>query len=346
MRAVVIERQGTPVTANVSVRGDWPEPSAPGHGQALIKTIATAFNHMDLWVGRGIGGLTLPYPRISGCDACGMVEAVGAGVDPAWMGRRVIVNAATKVAPRVHPDDPPASSLAPAYELIGEHHNGMFCERFVAPAANLVQVDGCDPVQAAAFGLCALTAYSMMVGKGAMRPGQSVLITGVGGGVATSALALAKHSGCPTIVTSRHQWKLDKAKALGADATILDTGEDWSKQVRGWSNKRGVDIAVDSVGKTTHLSCLKSLARGGAYLTPGATTGGDPVTDLPRIFWNQLRVLGSTMGSAAEFQEVTALFRSGKLLPVIDSVFEAKDAPKAFARLEAGEQFGKIVVTW
>lgn len=346
MRAVVVERQGNPVTPNIRFAADWPEPAAPAPGWVTIKTIASAFNHMDLWVGRGIGGLTLTYPRVSGCDACGTVEAVGPGVDAAWVGRRVIVNAAMVVQPRSHPDDPPNSTLAPAYELIGEHTNGMFTERFNAPVTNLAAVGEADPVEAAAFGLCALTAYSMVCTKGQLRPGQSVLITGIGGGVATSALAIARHLNCRVAVTSRHPWKLERAKALGAELLIHDTGEDWSKQVRAWSNKRGVDMAVDSVGKTAHLLCIKSLARGGAYVTPGATTGGDAVTDLTRVFWNQLRILGSTMGSNDEFAEVVSLFRAGAVKPAVDKVYKAEQAGEAYARLEAGEQFGKIVLTW
>jgi NADPH:quinone reductase-like Zn-dependent oxidoreductase len=346
MRAVVLQRQGSPVTPNVRFQSDWPEPTPPPPGWVTLRTLASAFNQMDLWVGRGIGGLTLTYPRVSGCDACGVVEAVGHGVDPAWSGRRVIVNAATEVPGRVHPDDPPASTLAPAYELIGEHTNGMFMERFNAPAANLADVGDADPTEAAAFGLCALTAYSMIVTKGQLRAGQSVLVTGIGGGVATSALAIAKHFNCQVAVTSRHQWKLDRAKELGADFTLLDQGQDWSKELRAWTRKRGVDMAVDSIGKATHLTCIKSLARGGTYVTPGATTGGDAVTDLTRVFWNQLRILGSTMGSNEEFQEVASLFRAGRLKPAIDRVFKAEQAPEAYARLEAGEQFGKIVLSW
>jgi len=223
----------------------------------------------------------------------------------------------------------------------------MHAEKFNAPAANLAAVgDSADPAAAAAFGLCGLTAWSMMVSKGQLRSGQSVLVTGIGGGVATSALAIAKHYGCWVVVTSRHQSKLDKAKAMGADAGVLDKGQDWSKDVRGLTGKRGVDVAVDSSGKATHLNCIKSLARGGAYLTPGCTSGPDAVTDLARIFWNQLRILGSTMGSNEEFQEVTALFRVGKVKPAVDQVFEAKDAVKAYERLEAAEQFGKIVMKW
>jgi NADPH:quinone reductase-like Zn-dependent oxidoreductase len=186
----------------------------------------------------------------------------------------------------------------------------------------------------------------MMVTKGGLRPGQTVLITGIGGGVATSALAIARHLGCPVAVTSRHQWKLDRARELGASSLFLDSGQDWSKDVRAWTGKRGVDMAVDSSGKATHLSCIKSLARGGAYVTPGCTSGPDAVTDLARIFWNQLRILGSTMGSNAEFGEVAALLRAGALSPVVDRVYPAREARQAYARLESAEQFGKIVLTW
>lgn len=346
MRALVVQKQGHPVAPNIAYRADWPEIGDPAPGWAVVRTLASAFNHMDLWVGKGVPGLDLTYPRVSGCDACGVVEKVGEGVDPAWVGRRVIVNAATRVPEKHRPTDPPGTTLAPIYELIGEHHNGMHAERFAIPAANMADVGDADPVEAAAYGLCALTAYSMVVTKGQLRPGQSVLITGIGGGVATSALAIAKHMGCPVAVTSRHQWKLDRAKELGADLGVLDHGQDWSREVRAWSGKRGVDMAVDSSGKATHLNCIKSLARGGAYVTPGCTSGPDATTDLARIFWNQLRILGSTMGSNDEFREVVALFNAGRMRPVVDQVFDAADGVNAYRRLEAADQFGKIVVRW
>jgi NADPH:quinone reductase-like Zn-dependent oxidoreductase len=348
MRAVVVTQQGNPVAPNIRVVSDWPElDREPGPGEARLRTIASAFNQMDLWVGRGVPGLQLSYPRVSGCDACAEVEAVGPNVDKAWIGKRVIVNAATRMPQRISPTDPPNSTLAPEYELIGEHHMGMMRERFLAPVANLALVpESVDPAEAAGFGLCALTAYSMIITKGTLRPGQSALITGIGGGVATAALSIAKHFACPVIVTSRHQWKLDRAKELGADHGILDAGQDWSKEVRAWTSKRGVDMAIDSSGKATHLNCIKSLARGGAYVSPGCTSGPDATTDLARLFWNQLRVLGSTMGSNEEFHEVAALFRAGKLRPAVDKVYPVSDAVAAYQRLEAAEQFGKIVLKW
>ncbi|MEQ9617316.1 MAG: zinc-binding dehydrogenase [Phycisphaerales bacterium] len=347
MKAITICEQGTTVWKNIRFLSDWGAlPPSPPPGEARIRTEASALNHMDIWVGMGIPGVDLTYPRVSGCDGCGVVEAVGEGVDESWVGQRVIFNAAVRQQDRVLPGDPPGSSLAPEYELIGEHHHGAHRELFDVPAANLAPIGDAPAAEAAAFGLVSLTAYSMMVTKGNLRPGQSVLITGIGGGVATSALAIAKWMACPVVVTSRHRWKLDRATELGADEVILDEGQDWSKQVRAWTNKRGVDMAVDSVGKPTHMNCIKSLARGGAFVTPGNTGGPRVETDQARIFWNQLRILGSTMGSNVEFREVAALFRAGHLSPVVDKVFKAKDGAEAWKRLEDAEQFGKIVIDW
>lgn len=350
MRAVTIQQQsptGTPIAPNIRCVSDWPDPGPPVPGQARVRTLAAALNHLDLWVARGVPGLNLTYPRVGGSDACGVIESVGAGVDAAWVGRRVVLNASTDVTPLPKAAEPPRSTLAPMYELIGEHQNGALGEYFLAPIANLQPVrDDQDPAEAAAFGLTFLTAYSMIMTKAGLRPGQSVLVTGIGGGVALAALAIARLLGCPVCVTSRHQSKLDRAKALGADGLVLDSGQDWSKEVRAWSGGRGVDLAVDSSGKATHLKCIKSLARGGAYVTPGCTSGPDATTDLARIFWNQLRILGSTMGSGAEFAEVVSLYRAGRLKPVVDRVFKPEEAAEAYTRLEAGEQFGKIVISF
>lgn len=347
MRAAVIAAQGSPVTPNITVTTDAAKPVEPGPGEVQIETIASALNHMDIWVGMGIPGVDLTYPRISGCDACGTVAAVGVGVDPAWLGRRVILNAAVAKPEAHRPNSPPNSTLAPDYELIGEHHDGMHRACFNAPVTNIaVLPDHIDPVEAAAFGLVHLTAYSMMITKARLRPGQAVLITGIGGGVALAALSICRWMGCPALVTSRHKWKLDRAKELGAVHGILDEGQDWSKEVRGLTQKRGVDMAVDSIGKPTHLNCIKSLARGGAFVTPGNTGGPKVETDQARMFWNQLRLIGSTMGSTDELRELVALFGAGHLSPVIDQAFGWDEAPQAWERLEGQTQFGKIVLKW
>lgn len=351
MRAIIITKQGSPVADNVRLVSDWPDPPTPGPGLALVRTLASSLNHLDLWVGKGVPGLDLTYPRISGSDACGLVEAVGDNVDPSWVGRRVILNAAVRVTRSPKPEDPTDADAAPDISMIGEHTNGAMCERFLAPITNLAAIgDEHDPVEAAAFGLTFLTAWSMLVTKAKLKPGQRVLITGIGGGVALAGLAICKFLGCPVCVTSRHEWKLQRAAELGADQGVLDDGQsDWSKNVRNWSNKRGVEVALDSSGKATHLKSIKSLATGGAYVTPGCTSGPDATTDLARIFWNQLRILGSTMGTPQEFAQVARLYDTGHLSPVLDRSIAAgstEHAQSAYARLESGEQFGKVVVEW
>jgi len=341
MLAAVITRQGAPVAPNIQLI-DVPEP-APGPGDLLVRTEASALNHLDLWVGRGLPGLGTTWPWVGGSDACGTVEAAGPGVDETWIGRRVVMNAAVPAPDPVRPDlDPAPHDL----RVIGEHVPGAHAARFVVPAANVVDVSDADPAEAAAFALVHLTAWRMLVTRAGLRCGQSVLITGIGGGVALAALNICRHFGCTTIVTSRHQSKLDRARDLGADHGVLDTGEDFSRQVRSITGKRGVDVCVDSVGKAIHGSCLRSLARGGHFVTCSATTGPGAVTDLKRMFWLQLTVSGSTMGDMDEFRACVALFRRGGLRPVIDASCPAKDAAKAFARLESGEQFGKVVLRW
>jgi len=342
MKAITITKQGVPVAPNIAIAEDWPDPQ-PDSNQVLVRTEAAALNHLDLWVGRGLPGIDLEYPRISGSDGCGVIEAVGRDVDESWIGTRVILNGAMPQCVMPGPDHVPAM---PDILMIGEHTHGTMAERFLAPVTNVIDIGDADPVEAAAFGLTHLTAWRMMWTRGRVQPGQWVLITGIGGGVALAALNIARHLGCRTIVTSRHQHKLDRAAELGADHGVLDTGEDWSREVRSITGKRGVDLCVESVGKAVHLSCIKALARGGTLVSCGCTTGPDATTDFARIFWNQLSIIGSTMGDMNEFREVAALFTRGAIKPVIDSVYDANNAQDAYARIESGEQFGKVVIKW
>ncbi len=341
MKAATIISEGTPVANNVQITENWKD-ITPGVGEIVVKTEASALNHLDLWVGIGMPGLGLEYPRVSGSDGCGVVSAVGENVDGSWLGKRVLLNAAVRQSESILPD---FSSTPEDIRMIGEHDNGTNAEYFSVPVQNVLDIGDADPVEAAAFGLAHLTAWRMLVTRAKLQAGHTVLITGIGGGAALAAFNICKHFGCKTIVTSRHQWKLDKAIELGANETVLDSGEDWSREVRDLTHKRGVDICVDSVGGSLHFPIIKSLARGGTLVTCGCTAGASPKTDLARIFWNQLNIVGSTMGDMHEFHSVLSLFKSG-MKPVIDSVYEAQDAKSAFARLESGEQFGKVVIRW
>lgn len=341
MKAATITSEGTPVAGNVLIVNDW-DNITPSAGEVVVKTEASALNHLDLWVGIGMPGLGLTYPRVSGSDGCGIVTAIGEHVDESWLGKRVLLNAAIRQSEPILPNVPPTPE---DIRMIGEHDNGTNAEYFSAPVQNVLDVGEIDPVEAAAFGLAHLTAWRMLITRAKLHAGQTVLITGIGGGAALAAFNICKHFGCNTIVTSRHQWKLDKASELGANETVLDTGEDWSREVRGLSGKRGVDVCVDSVGGALHFPIIKSLARGGTLVTCGCTAGPSPTTDLARIFWNQLNIVGSTMGDMNEFRSVVALLKNG-MKPIIDSVHDASEAQCAFARLESGEQFGKVVIRW
>jgi NADPH:quinone reductase-like Zn-dependent oxidoreductase len=341
MKAIAVMQGGTPVGPNVEVI-DIPEVT-PGPGELRVRTEGAALNHLDLWVGAGLPGVDRPYPRVTGSDGVGVVDAVGQGVDATWIGRRVMMNAAVEVGEPAVPDSSPAGEVL---EVIGEHRPGSLAEAFLVPATNVVDIGDTDPIQAAAFGLAHLTAWRMATTRGDVRPGEVVLIPGIGGGVALAALGICRHLGARVLVTSRHREKLDRAMALGAADAFLDEGDDWSRSVRMATGRRGVDVCLDSVGKAIHGSCIRSLARGGRFVTCGCTSGSDATTDLARVFWNQLSLHGSTMGDRQEFREVSRLFLDGRLSPVIDAVVAPEEAASQFSRLESGLQFGKLVVDW
>ncbi len=342
MKALCIEQQGDPVSPNVVLQDV--EAPTPRVGEVLVDTESSGLNHLDLWVGRGLPGIETPWPRIGGSDGVGRVTALGDGVEESWLGQRVVLNAAVPRTPPPPPDRRPAGR---DLVMIGEHCQGTHAEQFVAPATNLMTIgeDACG-VTVTAAALAHLTAWRMLRTRARIAAGDTVLITGIGGGVALACLGIARHFGCHTIVTSRHQDKLERALSLGANEAILDNGEDWSRAVRAATARRGVDVCADSIGAPTHLSCIKSLARGGRLVTCGCTAGPAPKTDLARIFWNQLEVLGSTMGDMVEFREVMALVLAGHLTPVVDSVVPCSNGRQAYERLECGTQFGKVVIEW
>jgi NADPH:quinone reductase-like Zn-dependent oxidoreductase len=222
---------------------------------------------------------------------------------------------------------------------------GTFAEYVLVPAVNAwPRPPSLSWEESAAFPLTFLTAWRMLVTKARVRPGESLLVIGIGGGVAVAALQIAKLLGLTVFVTSGSGAKLARAKALGADAGIDHSAADFAREVRRLTGKRGVDVVLDSVGKATWRQSIAAAAKGGRLLTCGATTGPDPRTDLGRIFWNQLTVYGSTMGTQAEFAEMLRIFRDGKVKPVVDAVFPLAEAREAERRLEEKGQFGKVVL--
>ena len=341
MKAAAVMTGGAPVAPNVELI-DLPTPS-PGAGEVRVRTEASGLNHLDVWVGMGIPGVDRPWPRVTGSDGVGIVDAVGEGVDDVWVGRRVIMNAAHDLNSEDRSDGRPAGEQ---FHLVGEQSPGAMAEAFVVRVTNVMDIGEADPIEAAAFGLTHLTAWRMLTTRAGARADDWVLIPGIGGGVALAALGICRYLGCRTIVTSRSAEKLQRASELGASVGILDEGKDWNRAVRAATDGAGVDICIDSIGKAVHLSCIKSLGRGGRFVTCGCTSGPGAETDLARIFWNQLSILGSTMGDMREFQEVVGLFLKGSLQPVVDRVVTPSEVPEAYAALEAGTQFGKLVVDW
>jgi NADPH:quinone reductase-like Zn-dependent oxidoreductase len=341
VRAVVIERHGGPEVLRLA---DLPLPE-PGAGEVRVRLMAAALNHLDLWVRRGIPGVELPMPHVPGADGAGVVDAVGAGVAEWAPGDAVYIQpglfcGACEFCLQGE------ESLCVRYRLLGEHVTGTLAEHVVVPAVNLYRKPhGLDWVTAAAFPLVTQTAWRLVVTAGELKAGESVLIHGVGGGVSSAALQIARYAGAFVYVTSSSREKLDRAIALGADVAIDYTREDVPARIRELTAKRGVDLVVDNVGEATWRASIECARRGGRIVTCGATTGREAATPIPRIFWKQLTIRGSTMSNRREFARVSRLVIGGRIRPVIDTTFPLDQAPEAFARMERGDQFGKIVVT-
>ncbi|MCL5884230.1 MAG: zinc-binding dehydrogenase [Deltaproteobacteria bacterium] len=340
MRAAFFRAHGP---LDVIEYGELPDP-APGPGQVRVRIRAAALNHLDIFVRNGIPGIPVALPHVMGSDGAGVVESVGAGVRGVEPGDEVVLNPGINCGTcefclaGEH-------SLCVAFHLLGEHIAGTFAEYAVAPAVNAhPKPKELSWEEAAAFPLTFLTAWRMLVTKARIKPGETLLVIGIGSGVGVAALRIAKMLGLTVYVTSGSPEKLRRAAELGADLGVDHSAADFSAEVRKATAKRGVDIVLDSVGKATWRKSIASLAKGGRLLTCGATTGPDPEEDIARIFWNQLTVYGSTMGTHREFAEVLRMFRGGRLRPVVDSVYPLAGAKEATLRLEEKRQFGKIVL--
>ncbi len=322
---------------------DVPEPKI-GDTDVLVKVRACALNHLDLFVREGLPGLKLPLPFWSGCDIAGDVAQVGVAVQNVKVGDRVAVN------PNLSDGTcefclKGETSLCLSYGILGEHTHGGLAEYVKVDGRRVRKLpDSIQYEDAAAFILVNMTAWRMLMTQARLRAGEDLLIIGVGGGVSSTAVQIGKLCGARVWVTSSSDDKLARAKALGADECINYAKEDWVKVVGQKTGRRGVDVVLENVGAATWQGSLRALAKGGRLVTCGATSGPIGETDIRVVFWKQVSIIGSTMASDAEFDQVMGQFFRGRLKAIVDSVMPLKDGVEAQRRLAEGKQFGKIVL--
>ncbi len=327
MRAVRIHEDGGPEVLTLE---EAPDPE-PGPGQVLVRLRASALNHLDIWIRKGLP--SVPKPRILGADGAGLVEALGEGTEGFAVGDAVVLNPGVEVG-------------GGRIDVLGEHGDGTNAELIAVPATNVRPIpDGLAFEEAAAFPLVFETAYRMLVTRAGLRAGEWVLAWGIGGGVSTAALGIAKALGARVLATSSSDAKLERARELGADATVNHASGDVKEAVREATDGRGIDVVVEHVGEATWRTSLDVAAPGGRIAVCGATTGPNPPAALHRVWWKQLTILGSMMGTADDFAGAYELVASGRVRPVIDKVLPLEEIRAAHERLEAGEQLGKIVLT-
>src|SRR5512140_730719 len=341
MKAVFLEKHGG---NDVLSYGDRPDP-APKPGEVLVRLEAAALNRLDVFVRNGMPGVPVSFPHVPGADGTGVVEAVGEGVKGLTPGAKVVLQPGISCG-RCEFCQSGDSSLCVDFKILGEHCSGTLAEKIAVPAQNVFPCPANLTVEeAAAFPLAAMTAWRMLITRARLRAGETVLIHGIGGGVSTFALQIAKVAGSSlVVVTTAGAEKAKKAKELGADV-VLDYKEvDVGKKVREITSKRGVDVVVDSVGGPAWRTSLTAAAKKGRIVTCGATAGPNPEEEIRIIFWKQLDILGSTMGTAGEFRSLLSAVGAGKVRPIVDTVFPLSEARQAYERLEGGEGMGKVVL--
>jgi NADPH:quinone reductase-like Zn-dependent oxidoreductase len=323
---------------------ELPEPRIQSPDEVLLRIQAIALNRLDLFVAEGVAGVRYSFPHIIGSDGAGTVEAVGAEVTQVRPGDRVMINPAL-YCNRCQACRSGRDAVCSRLQVMGEHRSGTAAEYVVIPAGNLAVVPRSMPwPQASAFSLATLTAWRMLTTRAEAQADETVLIWGIGGGVAVAALQICRLLGARTIVTSGTDSKLDAARVLGAGHTLNYRRDDVAAEVRRLTEGQGADVIVDSVGEQSWQQSLRSLSRGGRLVICGATSGPTASMDLRRLFWYQWSILGSTLGNPREYAAVVHLAEQGKLWPVVDRVVPLDQALSVFERLHRGEQFGKLVI--
>lgn len=313
-------------------------------GEVLVRIKAATLNRVDLYMRDSGAGITHQIPQNFGLDGAGVIEALDDDEKRLHIGQRVVLYPAVTCG-RCEFCQRGESVLCTSVSYLGEHRDGTLAEYVSVPAANVLPLpEALDYAEGAALGVNHLTAWRMLFTKGQLKPWETVLVFGIGGGVSLAALQLAKMAGAKVIVTSRDQGKLDRALAMGADHAINGSTQDIAKTALALTGGRGVDLVIENVGAAVWSAAMKSLVRGGRLVTCGATTGDQPPADIRRIFIRQLQILGSTLGDLSEFRDLLAVCERGLIKPVIDSRYPLAETRAAMDRLESGAQFGKVVI--
>jgi NADPH:quinone reductase-like Zn-dependent oxidoreductase len=338
VKAALFHEVGGPDVLRIE---DVPEPE-PAAGEVKLRVRAVALNHLDLWVRRGLPTET-PMPHIGGSDVAGIVTRVGPGVRNIEPGMRVVVDPTISCGHCVHcrrQDE----ALCRTLRILGEHTQGGLAEYVVVPAENVHIVPDGFPLEAAAAApLTFATAWRGLISRARLQAGETILVTGASGGVATAAIQIAQRANARifAVTTTEH---IERVRALGAHVVYDRNVVDFSREIWRDTDRQGVDVIFDSVGAATWHNCLRALARAGRLVVYGATSAPSAATDIRFIFWKQLSILGTTMSNRAEFQAVMSMVFNCQLEPVIDVVWPLERIRAAHERLEKGEQFGKIVL--
>jgi NADPH:quinone reductase-like Zn-dependent oxidoreductase len=341
MLAVRLAAHGGPEQLQLT---EIPRP-APGPGQILVEMKAVSLNHLDIWVRRGIPGVRYPLPLIPGCDGAGIVAELGAGVDGPAVGTRVALQPGVscgRCAACLGGED----NLCRDYGILGETCDGTNAEFVSVPAANVMRIADSLPFEAAAaVPLVFLTAWHMAVARAQIRPGETVLVHAGASGVGSAAIQIARLLQARVLTTVGNAAKAGRVRELGADEVILYRDTDFGAEVRKLTDKRGVDVILDHVGLDTWEANLRCLARGGRLVVCGATSGHEVPTNLRMLFFKNLSLLGSTMGSKAELLRALRLVEQGRLKPVVDRVLPIAEIATGHTLLESRVAVGKVVLT-
>ena len=340
MKATIFRTHGGPDVL------EYTEVEAPTFksNEVLIEVRACALNHLDIFVRNGLPGIEIPLPHILGCDVAGVVREVGELVTWVKPGDEVMVHPGVSCG-HCEACLSGKDNLCREYDMIGYRRNGGYAELVAVPGVNVFpKPASLNWEEAAALPMVTVTVWHMLVGRADIRPGEDVLVHAAGSGVGSIAIQVAKLLGARVITTASTDAKLAKARELGADETINYTRDDWPKEVRKLTDRRGVDVVVEHTGSATWPGSISSLTNNGRLVTCGATSGYDARTDLRQVFYRHLTILGSFMGSKAELLAAMKFVQRGQIHAVVDRTFPLSNAREAHIHLENREQFGKILL--